>query len=284
LAGRKSLAGDKSFAAQAFVVIRLGGQASSTAGVSLDGGKTTVKTSLQRGLPVGNGLGYSVSASTGPIDRFDAKLSANSNFGTHDAQLSWIDGKTGVRLSTSGGFAIVGGDAFASRRLDQSFATVQVGQYSNVRVYADNQLIGRTDGRGKVVVPRLRPFDRNTLRIELADLPWDAQVNGDERIVRPYRRHGVVVDFGAKPALDGLLRILLADGTPLPAGAIVRVGSSITEFIVAPGGEVYLTGLEPRNVVVASWSAGRCSFEFRFVESLEPQPRLGDFRCGGVQR
>ena len=284
LAGRKSLTGDKNFAAQAFLVIPLGRQTSTTAGASLDGGRTTLRTTLQRGLPVGNGLGYSFSASTGAIDRFDGKLSANTGFGSHDAQLTWIDGKTGVRLSTAGGFGIVGGSAFASRRLDQSFATVRVGRYPNVRVYADNQLIGRTDRSGRAVVPKLRPFDRNTLRIELADLPWDAELSGDERIVRPYDRHGVVVDFAAKPARDGLLRILLADGTPLPAGAIVRLGSNITEFIVAPGGEVYLTGLGLHNMVFASWSAGRCGFEFSFVQSLEPQPRLGDFQCRSLVR
>ena len=284
LAGRKSLTGDGNLTAQAFLAVPLGRRTSTTAGASLDGGQTTLKTSLQRGLPVGNGLGYSFSASTGPIDRFDGKLSANSGLGSHDAQLTWVDGKTGVRLSTAGGLGILGGDAFASRRLDQSFAKVQVGQYPNVRVYADNHLIGRTDQSGKIVIPKLRPFDRNTLRIELADLPWDAEVSGDERMVRPYARHGVLVDFAAKPARDGLLRILLADGTPLPPGSIVRLGSSMTEFVVAPGGEVYLTGLGLRNLVVASWSAGRCGFEFSFVRSLEPQPRLGDFQCLSLAR
>ena len=36
--------------------------------------------------------------------------------------------------------------------------------------------------------------------IELADLPWDAQVSGEQLVVRPYNRHGVAVDFKARPA------------------------------------------------------------------------------------
>ena len=206
-------------------------------------------------------------------------LSAQTSFGTHDAQLTWVDGKTGVRLSTVGGFGLVGRDAFASRRLSQSFATVKVGDYPNVRVYADNQLVGRTDRTGNLVVPRLRPFDRNSLRIELADLPWDAQVPGDQLVVRPYNRHGVAVDFKARPARAAIIRILLADGSLLPAGSVVILDQGSEQFVSAPGGEVYLTDLDLENWATASWSQGRCRFQFRFTQGAEPQPRLGDATC-----
>lgn len=247
IAGRKSLSGDRELAARLFLVMPLGRSASASAGAAFDGGRTSFRTALQRGLPVGNGLGYKISASSGAIDRLDARLSLNTGFGAHDAQLTWTDGKTGVRLSTTGGIGLIGRDAFASRRLDQSFASVKVGDYPGVRVYAENQVIGRTGRDGRLVVPRLRPFDRNRLRIELADLPWDAEVSGDERIVRPFARHGVVVDFAVKPARAAIIRILLEDGTFLPGGSVVRLNQGPDEFVAAPGGEVYLTALDSRN-------------------------------------
>ena len=284
LAGRKNLTGDGDLSALMTLTRPVGPRTSSTLGAALSRGERNLTSSFHRHLPVGEGVGYRIATSVGTIDRLDGRLSAQTDFGAHDAQLTWVDGQTGVRLSTSGGFGIVGGKAFASRRLSQSFATVKVGNYPNVRVYADNQLIGRTGPGGRVVVPRLRPFDRNVLRIELADLPWDAEVDGDERIVRPYDRHGVTIDFAARPARSAIIRILLADGSPLPAGALVRLDGAPAEFVSAPGGEVYLTGLELDNRATASWSSGRCRFQFRFPPTGEPQPRLGDVRCRQLVR
>lgn len=279
LAGRKDLNDAGGVAAELLLTMPFGPQQSSSAGVSLIDGKLGFKSTVQRNLPVGQGFGYQVVTSAGAVDRMDGRLSLQTGFGLHDAQLTWTDGRTGVRFSTAGGVGTIGGDVFASRRLDQSFAMVKVGEYQNVRVYTDNQLVGRTDRRGTVIVPKLRPFDRNRLKIEVADLPMDADVSADEQTVRPYDRHGVVVDFAVSPSRAALIRVLLADGSPLPAGSLVKLAGQQSEFVSAPGGEVYLTGLGASNVVVASWSEGSCRFLLPFVEPKEPQVSTEDFQC-----
>lgn len=284
IGARKSVKGERELAAEVFLTLPMGPRGSSSAGASLNDGKLALRSTIQRNLPVGNGWGYHLVGSRGAVDGLDGRLMAQTGFGVHDAQLTWRDGNTGVRFSTAGGIGMIDGDAFASRPLTQSFASVKVGDYPNVRVYADNQLIGRTGENGRLIVPRLRPFDRNKLRIDLADLPLDAEVSADETTVRPYNRHGVEVNFAVKPARAAIIRLLLADGTPLPAGSSVRLASQPTEFISAPGGEVYLTGLEATNTGVATWSAGNCQFQFAFVDTGEPQPRLGAFRCGSISR
>lgn len=279
IAGRKSIKGDGGLAAEVFLTLPIGPRGSSSAGASLNDGKLALRSSVQRNPPVGNGWGYHITAARGAVDGLDGRLTVQTSFGVHDAHLAWRDGKTGVRLSTAGGIGTVAGEAFMTRQLTQSFASVKVGDYPNVRVYADNQLIGRTDRHGRLIVPRLRPFDSNRLHIELADLPLDAEVGEAETTIRPHNRHGVEVNFAVKPARAAIIRLLLADGTPLPAGSLVRLGSQTIEFISAPGGEVYLTGLEASNTAVATWSGGNCEFRFAYVDTGEPQPRLGDFRC-----
>lgn len=284
LAARKSLSGKKDIGIEAFLVLPIGPGTSASAGALLNDRGVAINGAVQRNLPVGNGIGYRLAASAGAFNRIDGRLSVQTSFGTYDTQLTWIDGKTGARFSTSGGFGIIAGDAFAARPLTQSFARVKVGNYPNVRVYADNQLVGRTNATGTAIVSNLRPYDRNRLRIDVGDLPWDAEVTGDERTVRPYARTGVAVDVDVKPARDGLIRILLEDGTPLPAGSVVRLAGHPDEWISAPGGEVYLTGLESRNDATASWSKGSCEFRFAFVGTEQPQPRLGDFQCRRMVR
>ena len=279
LAGRKSLRGPGGTAAELTLVVPLGRRTSFSAGTELRDGRPSATAAFQRNLPVGSGFGYRASAALGAIDRFDGRLSAQTDFGTYDADVTWVEGEAGVRLSASGGFGGVGNQVFASRRLTQSFATVRVGDYPNVRVYADNQLVARTNDAGMAVIPRLRPFDRNVVRVEVADLPIDASIPSAERIVRPYDRSGVAVDFGVRRSHGALLNILLEDGTALPAGSSVRLEGSDEEFVSAPGGEVYLTGLKSENVAIATWSQGSCRLRFRFAGSDDPQPRLGEMQC-----
>lgn len=278
LAGRKSLTGDGGLSADLFVVLPFGGS-SRSAGASLLNDRLAFKAALQRSVPAGEGVGYQFTVSSGEFRRIDGRINLNTSFGAYDGQLTWTDGRTGVRLSTAGGVGVVGREIFASRKLDQSFATVRVGEYPNVRVYADNQLVGRTDANGKVVIPRLRPFERNHLRIDVADLPMDAEVASEERTVRPYDRHGVQVEFGVKPSRAALIRVLLKDGTPLPSGSVVKVTGQQEEFVSAPGGEVYLSSLTPKNSVVVSWTGGRCSFSLAFGGMEEPRANLEEYRC-----
>lgn len=279
LVGRKSLKGANDLAADLLFIMPLGNRGSASAGAALLRGRSSVTATTQRNLPVGDGFGYHFTATRGAIDRIDGKVGLNTSFGAHDAQLTWVDGRTGVRLSTSGGIGMVGGELFAARRLDQSFAAVTVGDYPGVRVYADNQLVGRTGRGGKLIVPRLRAFDRNKLSIDPTDLPIDAEITAGERIVRPFGRHGVAVAFAARPARGAIVPIRLDDGSALPEGATVTLAGQAAEWVSAPGGEVYLTGLAADNAGTAAWSAGRCQFRFAFAATDEAQPRLADVAC-----
>ena len=284
LAARKSMSGKEDLAAQVSLSLALPNRAHTSTGLSVSDGEFRAVAAIEKYRPVGEGFGYRIAASSGSFTQLDGSISANSRFGSHEVQLTWTDGRTGVRLSTAGGIGLIGQSAFVSRPLNQSFARVKVGDYENVRVYADNQLVGRTDSEGTLILPKLRPFDRNIIRIDLADLPMDAQISGDERRIRPFGRHGVLVDFNARPARAAIIRVHLADGTFLPAGSAVLLNGGTAAFISAPGGEVYLTGVAPRNSAVATWSDGSCQLHFDYVPSDDPQPRLGDVICaGGVQ-
>lgn len=282
LAARKSFQGEKDAAVELFLTVPIGARTSASAGVVQGSQGTSATADLQRNLPAGEGVGYRVSAATGGVDRINARLSVQTLTGTYEAQLTWSDGRTGMRFVAGGAIALVDGAAFASRRLTQSFAKVQVGNFKDVRIYSDNQLVGRTNANGVAIVPRLRPFERNVIRLELADLPIDTRLAGGERSVRPHDRSGVAVDFGAVRARGAMLSVRLQDGAALPAGAIVRLDGNAEAFVTAPGGQLYLTGLEARNVARASWGERTCRFTFGAPETDDPQPDLGQFTCAAT--
>jgi outer membrane usher protein len=279
LTGRTSLSGRRDTAAEVLLIVPLGPRTSISGGGEYRDGRASARGDLQRNLPAGEGFGYRAAVALGAIDRLDGRISLQTGFGRYDAELTWVEGSSGARLAVVGGIGLVDGDLFVSRQLSHSFATVSVGDFPGVRVYADNQLVGSTDGSGRVVVPRLRPFERNVIRIEVADLPLDAEVAGAERDVRPYDRSGVSVDFGIKRARGALLKLVLENGRPLPPGSSVRLEGGGEEQVSAPGGEVYLAGLKADNVALATWSGGSCRARFRYQDSGDPQPRLGAFQC-----
>jgi outer membrane usher protein len=91
------------------------------------------------------------------------------------------------------------------------------------------------------------------------------------------------VDFGVRPSNGALIKILVPDGTALPAGSTVRLEGQQKDFVSAPGGEVYLTGLRAENVVTAYWSGKLCKISLHFKDGADPMPNLGDFKCVTAQ-
>ena len=167
--------------------------------------------------------------------------------------MAQAQGQTGERVSASGGVGFISGNVFLSRTINDSFGLVRVPGYPDVRVYSENQVIGRTDASGEVIVPRLLPYQKNTVRIEQGDLPFDAEFDVLARDAVPYARSGVVVEFAVKPSRGALIKIRQDDGAPVPAGAQVRVEGQDGAFPVALNGDAYLTGLSARNRAVAMW-------------------------------
>ena len=49
------------------------------------------------------------------------------------------------------------------------------------------------------------------------------------------------------------LRLLLADGSAVPAGSRVRVDGSAREFPVGLAGKLFLAGLAERSTIRAEW-------------------------------
>jgi outer membrane usher protein len=233
--------------------------------------------SIQRNLPLGEGFGYRLRASDqGPRQ---AEIDYQNRYGTYSAEVAQAQGQTGERVSASGGVGFISGNVFLSRTINDSFGLVRVPGYPDVRVYSENQEIGRTNAAGELIVPRLLPYQKNTVRIEQGDLPFDAEFDVLARDAVPYSRSGVVVEFAVKPSRGALVKIMQDDGAPVPAGAQVRVEGQDGAFPVALDGDAYLTGLAARNRAVATWPDHECAFEFDYPTIGDPQPRLGPFVC-----
>jgi len=231
--------------------------------------------SLQRSPPSGSGTGYFASASSSEDVRLDYVLQGSA--GLIGAQYARRDGVDGWRANASGGLAITGAGLMPARRLDQSFAVVEVADFPDMTVYVEHQPVGRTDEKGRVLLHSLRAYESNSVSLDPRELPLDASLATAAMSVTPAYRSGPVVRFPVERASSATLRLVLSDGSPVPAGASVATRNERAP--VAMGGFVYLTAAAGRHEASAEWQGRRCVFSFERPERGDPQPDLGVITC-----
>ena len=122
-----------------------------------------------------------------------------------------------------GAIAVAGGGVFATNRIDDAFAVVDVGA-PNVEVRSRNNVVGHTNSSGRLIVPDLNSWDPNQIDIDPQNLPVDAAVRDTRTVVVPANSGGVVVDFQVKEAAAAaLVGLTDASGKPLTAGLLGRI-------------------------------------------------------------
>ncbi len=280
----QSLSGDKDLSAGLFISIPMGPQGNTSISAQRTqtayGSTVTGTASMQRSLPIGQGLGYQVQVQQ------DGNLQASgtyqNNIGTYTAQLNAQQGEVASQLSAQGSILTTGGGFFASRTNNDSFALVHVPGFAKVRVYNSNQLAGMTDAKGYAIVPRLMAYQPNKLRIEEQDLPLDAQVAQLEQVAVPWYRSGVKIQFPVTRHLSTEMHVIDDQGQPILAGATARIEGSAEEFVVADNGRLYLSGITEHNRVFIQADERRCLLEFSFKPSADPLQDLGTLICKGV--
>ena len=231
--------------------------------------------SVQQSLPAGAGTGYYVALSSSQDGQIDYFLQGDA--GQVGVQYARRNETDGWRANASGGLAITGAGVLPARRLDRSFAVVQVADFPDMTVYVENQPIGRTDHKGRVLLDSLRAYESNAVSIDPRELPFDASLATREMTVTPAYRSGPVVRFPVARANAATLRLVQPDGTPVPAGANVITRSE--RVPVALDGLVYLTLAAGRQAAHAEWPGHRCAFAFERPETGDPQPDLGTLVC-----
>ncbi len=208
----------------------------------------------------------------------DAGFSAQNDYGTVHLDASHASGETGLRASAAGGLAFLGGSPHFSREMKDSFAVVQVGSYEGVRIYADNQHVATTDANGRALLPRLRAYEENPVRIDVSDLPLDAQINFIEQPAVPYFRSGVVLDFEVTRSRGAMFRLQRKGGEPVPAGSLITTANG-EQFPVGYDGAAFVTGIDNGAGMAARWNGTVCRFQLALPDNEDPLPDLGAVTC-----
>ena len=205
--------------------------------------------------------------------------------GLFSAEASGSQLQQNLRLGLLGGFVVADGHAFITRRIEDSLAVVEVAGYPDIGVGFQGSTLTRTNADGVALLSRLLPFQSNSVRLNPSELPISAELDSIEQEAVPALRGAVKITFPVRSGQGALIRIVLDDGLPAPAGAEVELVGDKKEFFVARRGETFVTGLQAMNVLRLKWKGASCRFDVK-IPTVSPDDiaRVGPLQCSGVKR
>jgi outer membrane usher protein FimD/PapC len=265
-----------------------------SAGYRREADTDTYTVQAQKNQPVGEGWGYRLAGgkadapaasvtSVNPFVQYNAKRGIVSAEYTGDFPDSGKS-RESYRLSAAGGIVYVGGAFGLSRPVTDSFGLVAVDNLAGVRVYQNNQEIGRTDARGRVFVPSMGSYVQNQISIADRDVPMDYSLAELSRLVSPPLRSGSVIRFDARKyqAVTGTFYAKV-DGEARPVEYHeIRMEADGKEmaFPTGKGGEFYLENIRPGTYPASFEYKGRkCAVELKVPESEDTIIDLGGITC-----
>ncbi|MEW6186546.1 MAG: fimbria/pilus outer membrane usher protein [Thermodesulfobacteriota bacterium] len=240
-------------------------------GISGDSFRGTLQ--LQKNAPPGEGFGYRASLGVrdekeGFITNLTPYVQYNGRFGVYSAlistQFGGAENLQTYQFNASGAIVYVGNTFGFSRPVDDSFALVKVGKVPGVRVYHNNQEIGKTDRTGKMVLPIFNSYDANQVRINDKDIPMHFALKDVSRFISPGYRSGTLINFEANKvqAYTGMLKAV-KDGKKIPIEYItitMKMNGKTLSFQTGRDGEFFVEDATPGTYKAQFKYAGKALF------------------------
>ncbi|MDQ6799484.1 MAG: fimbria/pilus outer membrane usher protein [Acidobacteriota bacterium] len=271
-----------------FAGIGVYGAHMTTANVSVSGGngRPQQTVEIQRPLPVGTGFGYRLFSTTGGGNKTgNAVLQYNAPFGQYDVGLDPYHTSSKPTINASGGFVYEKGAFQFTRAIQDSFALVRVPGVPNVRVYLSNQLVGRTDANGDLLVPNMLSYYGNTVRIDDRDIPLDYDVRQIQETIAPTFRGGAFVEFPIQRVrtIAGSVVVKTSAGDVVPAFGELTVNDDRLRSYTSPlgrQGELYLENIPPGTfTATVEFSGGECAVTIVIPPTSGNIVKLGILPC-----
>ncbi|MGH6859586.1 MAG: fimbria/pilus outer membrane usher protein [Phyllobacterium sp.] len=224
--------------------------------------------------------GWRLRTREGDVPVRSASASYRGRYARVEGSVQQIDDAVRVNAQIDGAIAVAGGGVFASNRIDDAFAVVNVGA-PDVDVSYENRPVGRTNGGGRILVPNLKSYEPNTVAIDPVNLPVDASIGSTRNVVVPADRSGVVIDFNVSSSTAAALVSLVDTAAqPLQAGLGGHLEGSQEQFVIGYDGEAYISGLGAANRITVDLLDGKaCQASFPYRARPGSQVKIRNVVC-----
>lgn len=263
-------------------------------------GNRTASFSWSNQIPRGEGLAYSLGAqrqesAEGTAHVVAPRLEWYSRWGVLSAEAArrestFAEGSTAYVVALAGSL-VAAKDRFAlSRPIADSFAILEISPpLAGIRVYENHQEIGRTDARGRLLLPSIASFANNYASIQDKDVPIEYAIERVGRTFAPSYRSGTLVPITVTriQAFVGSLRYGVGgESRSLEYHLVtIKAGGRIFEVPTGRNGDFYLENLPAgRHPATVEIRGRRCEFSFDVPTSSETQVSLGEVVTCNVAR
>jgi len=278
----QDLADARSVGAYAGLSIALGNGISASAGYDHgDGHPRAVADIMKAETPEIGSIGWRARIVEGEEPMQAAAASYRAQFARFEATVTQYRDDVRATASVEGALAFAGNSVFATQRIHDAFAVVDVGA-PNVEVSYQNRPVGVTDRWGRILVPNLHGYRPNAISIDPSNLPVDAEIPSTKEIVVPMEGAGVVVGFGvSQDSRTALVLFVDAAGKAIKTGSMGRLEGATEPFVVGYSGETFLSALGDNNVATIELADGAtCRAEFAYRPDPGAQVRIEGVVCG----
>jgi outer membrane usher protein len=269
---------------QAGVTIALGRRntvsASGSSNYSSGSSQYIGQAQVQQSAPQVGDWGYLANVSAGSGYHEFAQGQYKSRVGLFTAGVDEDGGMTTLRAESLAAISFVDKHLFPSNWIYDSFAVVDTGSVPHVHVLQENRPVGRTNSSGLLLVPDMRSFEQNHIRVDPNDIPPDATLTMDHRVMRPQDRSGVVVKYPIKFNRAALVQLVDAAGAAIPLGSTATLKATGVVFPLGYDGDVYVEGLDSYNeLAVEKPDGGHCTLAFKYTPLPGDIPSIGPLLC-----
>ncbi|WP_425452655.1 fimbria/pilus outer membrane usher protein [Edaphovirga cremea] len=164
----------------------------------------------------------------------------------------------------TGSLVVMDSHLYATNQVNDAFALISTNGYADIPVSYENQLIGKTDSRGYLLVPTVTSYYHAKFEIDPLNLPADVNTPTVERTLAIRQNSGLLVEFPVKQLSSATVILVDGQGTPLPKGSPVTVNSSDQTSYVGWDGIAWLEQVSKENrlTVTRADDGSRCHAQF----------------------
>ena len=248
-------------------------------------GQSSPVISVQHPAPLGNGVGYSATASGGPVRSLTGQVIANAPFGQYTFDYGTATGSTfSTGLTLAGSLVTMGHGVLFARPILDGFALVETSGANPLNIQLENQDIATARAGGSVIIPNLTPNFANHISATDPKAPINSSLDQTEFIVAPAVGSGVRVRFQADTfqAFEGSVVVGRDGGTLVPAYGQLTLthGTAHQRSDLGANGEFYFENLAPGTYDgVAQYREGECTLRVEVPASKEISVDLGSLAC-----
>lgn len=232
--------------------LSLGGRTNAGVYGSYEGGRFAGAATYSHDAQRDGEIGYRAAANvSGGSQRLTGGLTWRDRRVLVDGQVEQVNGAFAARANARGTLLLAGGTVYARNQTGGSYALVRTGTVGGIPITRENQEVGVTDHRGRLLVQNLPAQATVKIDVKADKLPVDALVRETTKYIRVPRRAVAVVDIETLRFRPVIRQLVDAAGQPLPVGLPVRALPSDERTIVGFDGLAEINaGSDDRRLVV----------------------------------